>query len=36
MGKPAVATLNQALTQPGTSPAAREAIKAGLAKIRAN
>ncbi|MFI5007357.1 MAG: tetratricopeptide repeat protein [Solirubrobacterales bacterium] len=36
MGKPAVATLNQALTQPGTSPAAREAIKAGLAKTRGN
>jgi tetratricopeptide (TPR) repeat protein len=35
-GRPAVATLNQALAQPATSPAAREAIKDGLAKLRGN
>ncbi len=36
MGRPAVATLTQALSQPATSPAARAAIKDGLAKIRGN
>jgi tetratricopeptide (TPR) repeat protein len=34
MGRPAVATLTQALSQPSTSPAARAAITDGLANIR--
>ena len=36
LGRPAVSTLTQALAQPATSPAARAAIKDGLAKIRGN
>jgi tetratricopeptide (TPR) repeat protein len=36
MGRPAVATLTQALSQTSTSPAARAAITDGLAKIRGN
>ena len=36
LGRPAVSTLTQALSQPSTSPAARAAITEGLAKIRGN